>query len=93
MSAWHERLQDRLCELGWSVAELARRMERDDQTFRDRLYKYVRGDVQNPRGDVLERIAIAVGWSGADLRYGLTKHRFDPHPTPVFIADDAGGGP
>ena len=67
---WHERLRARLDDLGWSTAELARRMGHDDQAFRDRLYKYVRGAVKNPRGDMLEEIAKALGWQGAQLRYG-----------------------
>lgn len=68
---WARRLQVRLKELGWSVAELARRMGRgDDPVFLDKLYKYVRGDVKQPRGELLEEIAQAVGMRGPDLRYG-----------------------
>lgn len=67
---WDARLRAALEELGWSTAELARRMGHDDQAFRDRLYKYVRGNVKNPRGEMLEEIAAVVGKSAQWLRYG-----------------------
>lgn len=69
--AWTRRLQARLTELGWSVAELARRMRTDpDQAFLDSLYKYVRGDVKQPRGEMLKDIADAVGMNVIALQHG-----------------------
>jgi SOS-response transcriptional repressor LexA len=34
------------------------------------LYGYINGDVENPRGDVIKRLAEAIGMSEQELRYG-----------------------
>lgn len=64
---WHTRLLRRIKELGWTRAELARRAGVD----KERLYKWLKGDVEHPRGDVLERLAGAVGWTDHFLLYGV----------------------
>lgn len=69
--SWDQRLRQKLEELGWSTAELGRRMGKPDQAFLERLYKYVRGEVKNPRGDLLDQIAAVVGLTGPQLRYGF----------------------
>jgi hypothetical protein len=67
---WHERMNQRLADLGWSIPDLARRMGKDDQATVDRLYKYSQGAVQNPRGEQLKDIADAIGLTEAQLRFG-----------------------
>ena len=70
---WHQRLQQRIKELGWSKVELARRTGVD----KERVYKWLAGDVDHPRGDALTALAKAVGLSEQELLYGLDarKHR------------------
>lgn len=76
MIPWALRLQRRLKELDWSVPELARRMGQHEQRgFVDRLYKIVRGDVENPRGTLMSDIAKAIGLTEEGLRYGQEKAR------------------
>lgn len=63
---WHERLADKVLELGWSKAELARR----SGVGYDAVNKMLRGEVENPRGDAMERLASAVGVSKLWLLFG-----------------------
>lgn len=64
---WHERLQRKRAELGWSKRELHRR----SGVPYDSVVKYLKGDVDNPRGDILENLARAIGVSPLWLRYGV----------------------
>ncbi|OWU61285.1 hypothetical protein CEJ88_16015, partial [Staphylococcus aureus] len=64
---WWERLQQRIDELGWSKAELSRRA---DINY-DSINKYLRGDIDNPRGNVLEKIARTIDRSVLWLRDGI----------------------
>lgn len=48
---WHDRLQRKRAELGWSKRELHRR----SGVPYDSVVKYLKGDVDNPRGDILEK--------------------------------------
>jgi transcriptional regulator with XRE-family HTH domain len=70
---WHARLLQRIKDLGWPKVELARRAGLD----KDRLYKWLRGGVDHPRGDVLERLAKAVGWTEHFLLYGVELDQSD----------------
>lgn len=54
---WAERTLEVLASRGWSRAELSRRSGISDQ----RLYKWLQGVVAQPRGDVLFRLAGALG--------------------------------
>lgn len=63
---WHQRLERRRKALGWSKAELSRR---SDLPY-DSINKYLRGEVDQPRGDALERLAEAMGLRPAWLRDG-----------------------
>lgn len=67
MKNWWDRLQDAIDELGWNKAELARR----SHISYDRINKYLRGDVEQPRGDVLATLAAAIGRSLLWLRDGI----------------------
>lgn len=64
---WWERLQLRIDELGWSKAELSRRAEINY----DSINKYLRGDIDNPRGNVLEKLAGTIDRSVLWLRDGI----------------------
>jgi len=64
---WWERLQQRIDELGWSKAELSRRAEINY----DSINKYLRGDIDNPRGNVLEKLAGTIDRSVLWLRDGI----------------------
>jgi len=66
---WSERLNKRVEELGWTKQELSRR----SGISYDRINKYMRGDVDNPRGDVPERLAAAIGVEPVWLGYGETR--------------------
>lgn len=64
---WWERLQQRIDELGWSKAELSRR----SGINYDSINKYLRGDIDNPRGNILEKLADTVERSMLWLRDGI----------------------
>lgn len=64
---WWNRLDQRMQELGWSKAELSRR---SGITY-DSINKYLRGDTDNPRGNVLEKLAETIDKPLLWLRDGL----------------------
>lgn len=64
---WWQRLQDAIDELGWSKAELQRR----SGISYDSINKYLRGDVDNPRGNVLEKLAGTIGRPAIWLKEGI----------------------
>ncbi|WP_435658111.1 helix-turn-helix domain-containing protein [Brucella pituitosa] len=64
---WWERLQQRIDELGWSKAELSRR----SGINYDSINKYLRGDIDNPRGNILDKIASTIDRSVLWLRDGV----------------------
>jgi transcriptional regulator with XRE-family HTH domain len=63
---WWERLQAKMREFGWSKAELSRR----SGVAYDSVNKYLRGNVDNPRGDVLDQLSLAVGQDKRWLLFG-----------------------
>ncbi len=73
MSHWTERLRYLLDQKGWSVVELERRTGID----KVRLYKYVSGAVDQPRGDMLSRISGALGVNELWLCTGFGPKSFD----------------
>lgn len=66
---WWERLQQRIDELGWSKAELSRR----SGINYDSINKYLRGDIDNPRGNILEKLAETIERSVLWLRDGIVQ--------------------
>ena len=74
---WHARLDQRLKELGWTRAELARR----SHVKYDRLNKWMRGDVDFPRGDAIRELAAAVGVSEHWLLFGVDSASLSVHST------------
>lgn len=66
MVAWWKRVRDELGRKGWSVVEFERRTGID----RGKLYKYVTGEVAQPRGDGFARMSTALGVNEWWLRTG-----------------------
>jgi transcriptional regulator with XRE-family HTH domain len=66
MDHWSARLWKALNRKGWSQRELARRSGIDEQ----KVYKYLQGKVDQPRGDTLLRLADILGVSEIWLRSG-----------------------
>lgn len=64
---WWQRLQSAIDELGWSKAELQRR----SGISYDSINKYLRGDVDNPRGNVLEKLAATIDRPALWLKEGI----------------------
>jgi len=56
MSSWWKRIRDELDRKSWTIVEFERRTGID----RGRLYKYVTGEVSQPRGDAFVRMAKAL---------------------------------
>jgi len=65
MEHWSNRLWRALNWKGWSQRELARRANIDEQ----KVYKYLQGKVDQPRGDTLLRLADCLGVTETWLRY------------------------
>lgn len=65
--AWHIRLQKMVADKGWTVPELARRSGLSEAS----LYKYMRGDVDKPRGNVMKKLADAFGVEPIWLEHGI----------------------
>lgn len=63
---WWDRLKAAMERKGLSVDELAARTGVPAKS----IYGYLDGDVANPRGDVMARLAAAVGLSEVELRFG-----------------------
>lgn len=64
---WSDRLSEEMQALGWNKAELARR----SGIPYDSINKYLRGDIDQPRGDAMERLAKAIGRDVLWLRDGI----------------------
>lgn len=64
---WWQRLQQRMDELGWSKAELSR----ESGISYDSINKYLRGDIDQPRGNVLEVLARCIDRPLLWLRDGI----------------------
>lgn len=67
MAAWHTRLSQRMKTLGWNPPELARR----SGVSKENIYKYLKGDVSQPRGNIVKNLADALGVSVFWLKEGL----------------------
>jgi transcriptional regulator with XRE-family HTH domain len=68
---WAERLREVFDEKGWTMRELSSR----SGVSYDSVNKYLRGDVKQPRGNTLDKLASALQTSSLYLREGL-------HPGP-----------
>lgn len=68
---WNERLRALVKKQGLTMAELERR----SGVPYDSINKYLRGEVDNPRGDTLDKLADALGTTVVFLRTGLTDRK------------------
>lgn len=66
--SWDQRLRDALEQKGWSKRELSRRA---DVPY-DNVTKYVAGEVKQPRGDTLDRLAHALEIDPIFLARGIS---------------------
>lgn len=80
MRTWWQRLEEARRDKGWTKRELAERSGVDYQ----RVIKYTNGEVDQPRGDALDRLARAFGRSRLWLQFG---ERYEQQPSAT------GGGP
>ena len=64
---WWQRLQQAIDDLGWNKAELQRR----SGISYDSINKYLRGEVDNPRGNVLDKLAATIGRPALWLKEGI----------------------
>lgn len=92
MKWWH-RLQQAIDDLGWSKAELQRR----SGISYDSINKYLRGEVDNPRGNVLDKLAETIGRPTLWLKEGIGSEPQSPELTrraggtaPVVATVEAG---
>lgn len=67
MEAWHDRLYAAWKRTGWSKVELGRRSGIAGES----IYKYLKGEVKQPRGDTFHRLADALGVHYTWLRNGV----------------------
>lgn len=65
---WWQRLQMAIDELGWNKAELQRR----SGISYDSINKYLRGEVDNPRGNVIDKLAATIDRPALWLKEGIT---------------------
>lgn len=65
---WSERLRRRLRHLGWTQRELSRRTGISE----DKIRKYHQGIIDNPRGDVLTKLAKSLNVSLIWLEHGTS---------------------
>lgn len=83
MPTWWERMNGELDRLGWSVPTLAEKMGKGgDGTVIEKLYKYVAGKVENPRGQMVASIAQALSMTETELRVGRSLSTSAKLPTP-----------
>jgi transcriptional regulator with XRE-family HTH domain len=75
---WWQRLDERRNELGWSGAELARRSKIPYAN----INKYLNGDIEQPRGSVMLKLADTIGKSVLWLRDGIDVAGPDIAPAP-----------
>jgi transcriptional regulator with XRE-family HTH domain len=64
---WWQRLQQRMDELGWGKTELH---DASGVSY-DSINKYLRGDTEQPRGNVMQKLADAIGKPLLWLRDGI----------------------
>lgn len=73
MSSWNERLNDAWKRTGWSKTELHRR----SGVPYDNILKYLQGKVDQPRGDMLDKLADALEVDRLYLKEGIAEEQPD----------------
>ncbi len=79
---WWDRLETQMKSLGWSKAELSRR----SGIPYDSVNKYLRGNVEQPRGEIMQTLADTVGMTLLELRDGIS-------PESDLVPSSAATGP
>lgn len=64
---WDERLRQKFEETGWSKAEFGRR----SGVSYHNVLKYLAGEVEQPRGQTIAKLAGALGMTALELGYGV----------------------
>lgn len=84
---WWERLRAELKRRGKTIRWLA-----DESGVPEKsVYGYLRGDVDNPTGDIMFKLAQAVGWTESQLRYGIASDlAIDLKPIPLITLEQLG---
>lgn len=80
---WWQRLQQAVSEKGWSKKQLS---DRSGIPY-DSINKYMRGDIEQPRGNTLPTLAKALGVSLLWLRDGIkdsSEQTITPSSTPLM---------
>ena len=85
---WWKRLDERRVELGWSGKELARQSGIPYAN----INKYLNGDIEQPRGDVMDRLAKAIKKSTLWLREGIEAEDAEASPSPSRLVPVAVAG-
>lgn len=84
---WWERLGAELKRRGKTARWLARESGVPEKS----VYGYLRGDVDNPTGDIMFKLAQAVGWKEGELRYGFASDRtIDLNQVPLITMEQLG---
>lgn len=86
---WWQRLQAEIDRLDWSKAELSRR----SGISYDSINKYLRGETEQPRGNVMQKLADAIGRPALWLRDGINPdgaNELEPDPRQVMPVPVAG---
>jgi transcriptional regulator with XRE-family HTH domain len=63
---WHERAKKRMEDLGLTASDVARRSGLNVQN----VWKYMRGQIEKPRGDALKKIALVLNVSEQWILFG-----------------------
>ena len=87
MTTWHDRLRQIAEAKKLSMADLSRL----SGVPYDSVNKYMRGDIDKPRGDALEKLARALGTTRLFLQEGLTDAKLLPS-TPVPFRGEVAAG-
>ncbi|MGF9694725.1 helix-turn-helix domain-containing protein [Rhizobium sp. 0TCS1.26] len=93
MTTWWKRLDERIAELGWNDKELARQSGIPYAN----INKYLNGKIEQPRGDVLDRLARSVKKHPLWLREGIDPQDLEAVPstsgfTPVTVVGTVEAG-
>lgn len=85
---WHERLEKAMQSAGLSPEQLAERAKVPLKS----VYGYLKGHVENPRGNVLARLAVATQTTEQFIRYGAEapQNKVDVRRIPLLTMTQLG---
>jgi len=85
--SWHQRLRDLATTKSLSMADISRL----SGVPYDSVNKYMRGDIDKPRGNTLEKLALALDTTRLFLQEGLTDAKVMPSKPIPFRGEVAAG--